>query len=561
MYFSGIGTATPATRYTKAECLAAFQDSDWFGRLDARSHLIARTVLQRDNGIEARRLAVDSLDEVFTIDPDTLARRFLAHAPALATRAAERALAAAGTRCGARSTPSSSAPAPATSARASPATSIERLGLRADVQAYDLVGQGCAAALPNLQLGRALLASGALRARAVDLRRGQQRGDVPRQRPRRADQRLPVRRRRRRGGAVRGSRDAAGRRVEWIDSASLIEPAERKALMFEQRDGMLRNILTRAVPALAARLRAPRAARPCSSAPACTPTTSRAWIMHAGGRDVLLALERRLGARRRRPALQRGDAARVRQPVERLRLLRARGRAGRRCAGRLVVAVVVRRRLQLPRRAAARCSDAVAAGACSRRDCWTAWPPTIRRPMRSRRDLRRVHRAHGHARRSCCAPAATDAAATGRSRCACSNSVPATARLMLGVAPCARAALAAGRADAARPPGAGRRRDRRRLRRAAAGRRASSVVDVLDWARATTANRRRRGVALGPDHRQPVPAPLRRARSSTRLLGAIAASTDALLRLRAAPRLAGAGGQPPRSARSAPTPSRARTRC
>ena len=40
--------------------------------------------------------------------------------------------------------------------------------------------------------------------------------------------------------------------MEWIDSTSLIDPAERKALMFEQRDGMLRNILTRAVPALAA---------------------------------------------------------------------------------------------------------------------------------------------------------------------------------------------------------------------------------------------------------------------------------------------------------------------
>ena len=34
---------------------------------------------------------------------------------------------------------------------------VERLGLRADVLAFDLVGQGCAAALPNLQLAHALL--------------------------------------------------------------------------------------------------------------------------------------------------------------------------------------------------------------------------------------------------------------------------------------------------------------------------------------------------------------------------------------------------------------------
>ena len=37
---------------------------------------------------------------------------------------------------------------------------VEGLGLRADVQAFDLVGQGCAAALPNHQLSRALLTGG-----------------------------------------------------------------------------------------------------------------------------------------------------------------------------------------------------------------------------------------------------------------------------------------------------------------------------------------------------------------------------------------------------------------
>lgn len=50
IFFRGVGTATPTARYTKAECL------------DARSHLIARTVLQRDNGIETRSLAVDVPD-------------------------------------------------------------------------------------------------------------------------------------------------------------------------------------------------------------------------------------------------------------------------------------------------------------------------------------------------------------------------------------------------------------------------------------------------------------------------------------------------------------------
>ena len=160
MYLRGFGTATPAARYTKAECLVAFENSEWFARLDARSHVIARTVLQRDNGIEARRLAVDALADVFTIDPNTLAQRFLTHAPALAARAGERALAQAGlaaieidalvvSTCTGYICPGLSGHV------------VERLGLRADVQAFDLVGQGCAAALPNLQLGRSLLSSGA----------------------------------------------------------------------------------------------------------------------------------------------------------------------------------------------------------------------------------------------------------------------------------------------------------------------------------------------------------------------------------------------------------------
>src|SRR4026207_2111409 len=87
MFFTGIGTATPPRRYTKAECWNAFQESDWFARLDRRSHAIAEAGPLRDNGISARRLALDSLAEVFAIDPDTLQRRFATHAPVLATEA------------------------------------------------------------------------------------------------------------------------------------------------------------------------------------------------------------------------------------------------------------------------------------------------------------------------------------------------------------------------------------------------------------------------------------------------------------------------------------------
>jgi alkylresorcinol/alkylpyrone synthase len=271
--------------------LAAFQDSEWFGRLDTRSHLVARTVLQRDNGIEARRLALDSLADVFRIDPDTLSKRFLDNAPALAAQAGARAMAGAGV-----------------AAREIDAVVVstctgyvcpgltghvaERLGLRADVQAFDLVGQGCAAALPNLQLGHALLESGAgakVLSVCVEVSSAAMYldndpgvlisaclfGDGA-------------------GAAVLARQPgASGRRIAWKDSASLMAPGQRDALRFEQRAGMLRNILTREVPVLAADY-AERVLGTVLARAGLHSSDISAWIMHAGGRDVLLALQRRL---------------------------------------------------------------------------------------------------------------------------------------------------------------------------------------------------------------------------------------------------------------------------
>jgi alkylresorcinol/alkylpyrone synthase len=307
MHILAVGTANPPARYTKAECLHAFEQSEWFARLDDRAHFIARTVLQRDNGIDARRLAVDSLDEVFAIDPNTLSRRFLTHAPALATAAGQRALAQADL-----------APDQIDAIVVSTCTGylcpglsghvVERLGLRADVLAFDLVGQGCAAALPNLQLGQALLAGGrcahvlsvcvevSSAAMYLDNDPGVLIsaclfGDGA-------------------GAAVLASEPGTqGRRIAWRDSASLIEPGQRSALMFEQRDGMLRNILSRTVPALAADYAQRVLATVLGRAGLGTRDVAT-WVLHAGGRDVLQAVEQRLALR---PADLRYSAAMLRE--------------------------------------------------------------------------------------------------------------------------------------------------------------------------------------------------------------------------------------------------------
>jgi predicted naringenin-chalcone synthase len=298
VFITGLGTAVPAHEYSKAQCLAAFETSDWFAKLDSRAHSVARSVLQRDNGIDTRQLAVDNLAQVFDINPNTLAARFLNHAPALAAQAGQQALARAGLQADQIDTVVVST----CTGYLCPGLSgyvMALMGLRSDVQAFDLVGQGCAAALPNMGMGKALLSTGAcdhVLSICVEISSAAMYldndpgviisaclfGDGA-------------------GAAVLSAKPKAvntgnlrhDRRMEWLDSTSLTLPAHRDALKFEQRDGMLRNVLTRRVPVLAAD-HAEQVLRTVLRRASLTAEDIDVWAMHAGGRDVLLALQRTL---------------------------------------------------------------------------------------------------------------------------------------------------------------------------------------------------------------------------------------------------------------------------
>ena len=292
MFVTGLGTATPAQRFTKEQCWTAFLSSDWFARLDRRSHAIGEAVLLRDNGISTRHLALDSLAEGFKIDPDTLHRRFATHAPTLAAEAASKAMADAHVDAGDIDAVVIST---CTGYLCPGLTSYvaERLGLRGNVQAFDLVGQGCSAAMPNLRLADALISGTASRhvlSVCVEVSSAAMYldddpgvlvsaclfGDGA-------------------GAAVLSAQPAAHkRRVEWRSSGSVLEPRQRDALRFEQRSGMLRNILTRPVPALAAE-HAQFVLEAELRRAGLKHGDIAAWIMHAGGRDVLQALRDRIG--------------------------------------------------------------------------------------------------------------------------------------------------------------------------------------------------------------------------------------------------------------------------
>jgi predicted naringenin-chalcone synthase len=295
MYLTGLGTAVPPRRFTQTECLAAIQRSPQFPRLNARSHALLEKVLSGENGIASRHLAVANLTEAFVLTPNALHTRFAEHAPALAAQAAERALAAA------RLTPAQVDAviiSTCTGYLCPGLTSYvsERMGLRSDTVGLDLVGQGCGAALPNWRTAEALLA--AERAQHVlcvcveicsaafyldndpgVLISACLFGDGA-------------------GAAVLSAQPAAhARRVEWKTSRSFLSPSERDSLRFEQREGMLRNILGREVPALAARHVGNLLTEMLESYPLARSEVT-GWIMHAGGREVLATLQKYLGLKK-----------------------------------------------------------------------------------------------------------------------------------------------------------------------------------------------------------------------------------------------------------------------
>src|SRR5687767_12178665 len=92
MFFTGLGTAVPATRYGQDACWEALRASPRFAALSGASRTLLQRVLLGDSGIRTRHLALASLEEAFDLDPDVLHRRFAACAPELAAHAAREAL-------------------------------------------------------------------------------------------------------------------------------------------------------------------------------------------------------------------------------------------------------------------------------------------------------------------------------------------------------------------------------------------------------------------------------------------------------------------------------------
>jgi predicted naringenin-chalcone synthase len=292
MFFIGLGVAAPFQRYTQRDSWDALKNSAQFSQLKPRSQAILKKVLTGDNGISARHLALEPLTEVFDQTPDALQARFTRHAPALATEAAQRALKDADCK-----------PDEIDAVLISTCTGYlcpgltsyvgEQLGLCENVFALDLVGQGCGAALPNLRTAEAILAAG--RAKKVlsicvevcsaaffldddpgVLISACLFGDGA-------------------GAAILSNEPLKKnrRRVEWKFATSQLAPDKRDLLRFSHKNGMLRNILSPQVPQIAGNAVAKLFSDSLTTAKIKREQVA-GWILHTGGRDVILSLRDKL---------------------------------------------------------------------------------------------------------------------------------------------------------------------------------------------------------------------------------------------------------------------------
>jgi alkylresorcinol/alkylpyrone synthase len=284
MYIIAVGTAAPPAAYTQRQCWEAVRLAPQFAALQPRSRTLLQRVLLNDNGIHSRRLALESLADAFDTDAESLHARFARHAPELATAAARSAL----RRADLRAADIDALTISTCTGYLCPGLSSyvsERLALRPDVLALDLVGQGCGAAIPNLRAAEALIGAGAAHrvlsicvevcsaACYIDddpgvLVSACLFGDGA-------------------GAAILSAEPAgSGRRCQWRRGWSMTDPAQRDALRFEQRGGMLRNILSLKVPELAAR-HAAQLLRRALAEEGLRQGEIATWLWHAGGRDVL----------------------------------------------------------------------------------------------------------------------------------------------------------------------------------------------------------------------------------------------------------------------------------
>ena len=284
MYLHALSTALPSASFTQAECWGMFERSEARQRLSRRSALILQAILRHESGISTRHFAMPDLERVLSLTPDDLNETFRVEAPRLAARALTSALMQAGLVAG---QVDALLICTCTGYLCPGVTSYvaEQLGLRSDAFLQDLVGQGCAAAIPSLRAADAILAAqptAVVACVAVEICSAAFYldddpgvlvsaclfGD---------------------GAAATIWRSTPGPLGLRCGSFSTVhQPENRDRIRFEMRQGKLRNLLHPSVPELAA-VAVKQLLTEERTRSGALPITRT--VAHTGGRDVLDAIE------------------------------------------------------------------------------------------------------------------------------------------------------------------------------------------------------------------------------------------------------------------------------
>ncbi|MGI8604495.1 MAG: type III polyketide synthase [Verrucomicrobiales bacterium] len=288
MFLHAIASALPPASYTQAEVLAHLrQSAPWRGLRDQSRELLEK-ILSGESGIERRHFANTHAEALLSAGPQELNRAFEVTAPALASRALERAL-----QRGAVAAREVDAVFVCTCTGylcPGPSSYIaEGMGLRDDVVLHDLVGLGCGAAIPTLRAASHFLAAHPEATAAVVAVEVCSAAFFLND-----DPSVLVSLCLFGDGASaslwRGQSRAAATQWQARGFRSLHRPAEREKIRFVNDQGKLKNKLHRSVPAVAAAAVLELFGKDHANGSAANVCV----VAHGGGRDVITALREAL---------------------------------------------------------------------------------------------------------------------------------------------------------------------------------------------------------------------------------------------------------------------------
>ncbi|WOO39445.1 type III polyketide synthase [Rubellicoccus peritrichatus] len=156
MFLQALSCKVPEYSFTQDECWDIFEQSRAAETVTDRSKGILEKVLKGDSGIDKRHFAVNDIESLFDRDAERLNHDFEAHAPELAASALTEALEKAGRKASELDAlfvcTCSGYLCPGLSSYVS-----ELLGIKQDAYLQDIVGLGCGAAIPTLRSAHNLI--------------------------------------------------------------------------------------------------------------------------------------------------------------------------------------------------------------------------------------------------------------------------------------------------------------------------------------------------------------------------------------------------------------------